>query len=70
LTPENEHRNVALAVIARDLERIMPDYYGSVRFNLHGGKVANVNIEESVRLEGSRIKFQRIRHSSLPSQSD
>ncbi len=47
---DKEQRDAALTVVAAEVEKVMPGHYGAVRFNLHDGKVANVNIEESVRI--------------------
>ena len=52
MTPQ-EHkieRDKRLQGAAKAVSDVVPDLYGSVRFNVQGGKVVNVNIEESVKL--------------------
>lgn len=49
-----------LHVIGKEIQRICPDMYGSIRFNLKPGREAvSLNIEESKMLEDSN------KHSKL-----
>jgi hypothetical protein len=55
---EQEYRDRALRVIGNSLGEVLPEFYGSVRFNMQGGKPISVNIEETVRLESRKLRVQ------------
>jgi hypothetical protein len=53
MTP-SEHkaeRDKKLAQASVLVAQALPQHWGSVQFNLQGGKTANVNIVESVKLQ-------------------
>jgi hypothetical protein len=47
MTPEQKAK---LDAVAAEVCRIFPDFYGSVKFNVAGGKCPNINVEESIRI--------------------
>ena len=48
---DREQRDAKLKAAAKMVEDALPKHHGAARFNLFNGKVANVNIEESVQLQ-------------------
>ena len=51
-------RDAALVVVARQVAEMLPDFHGTVQFNVFGGKVAHVNLNESVRITPTKEKSQ------------
>ncbi len=54
MTIEREERNAMLTEVAEELEKVLPEHWGSLRFNFQNGRVVNVNIEESVRIRPAK----------------